>query len=168
MKLHHIPQHQSVLLDANILLYASQRASRQCVRLLERCAQDEVIGILPMHTLAEVMHLLMIAEARDLGLVRGPNPARQLSEQPSRVKSLSRYESAVRDLLSIGLVMEPLVREDFITAMSMQRQFGLLTNDALFAALGSRLRVTSIVSADAVFRDVRGFLLYEPDDLESS
>ena len=51
--------------------------------------------------------------------------------------------------------------------MNLQRQYGLLTNDALFLAVAMRLRVTAIVSADAVFKDVQGIIHYSPDDLEN-
>ena len=60
-----IPSEQPVIIDANIFIYANQRASTQCVKLLERCANNEVYGILPAHILAEVMHVLMLAEAKD-------------------------------------------------------------------------------------------------------
>ncbi len=160
-----IPSEQPVIIDANIFIYANQRASTQCVKLLERCANNEVYGILPAHILAEVMHVLMLAEAKDKGLLKGPNPVKQLSKNPQRVKSLNRYESLIRDLLAIGLQLEPLQREDFITALTLQRQYGLLTNDALFLAIATRLRVTSIVSADSVFKNVQGIFHYSPDDL---
>jgi predicted nucleic acid-binding protein len=160
-----IPSEQPVIIDANIFIYANQRASTQCVKLLERCANNEVYGILPAHILAEVMHVLMLAEAKDKGLLKGQNPAKQLSKNPQRVKSLNRYESLIRDLLAIGLQLEPLQREDFITALTLQRQYGLLTNDALFLAIATRLRVTSIVSADSVFKNIQGIFHYSPDDL---
>ncbi len=165
MNLLNIPAAQPVIVDANIFIYANQKASAQCVKLLERCANNEVFGILPTHILAEVMHVLMLAEAKDIGIIKGSNPARQLTENPQKVKSLNRYESLIRDLLAIGLQLEPLQREDFITAMSLQRQYGLLTNDALFMAIATRLRVTAIVSADSVFGNVQGIIHYSPDDL---
>ena len=165
MNLLKIPAGQPVLIDTNIFIYANQKASGQCIKLLERCAGNEVLGILPTHILAEIMHVLMLAEARDIGIIKGSNPARQLTENPQVVKSLNRYESLIRDLLAFGLQLESLQREDFITAMSLQRQYGLLTNDALFLAIATRLRVTAIISSDAVFKNVQGIIHYSPDDI---
>ena len=68
-----------------------------------RCSTNEVYGVLPVHILAEVMHVLMLAEAKDLGLVKGANPARQLCENPWKIRVLKRYESLIRDLLAIGI-----------------------------------------------------------------
>ncbi len=161
-----IPQREAFLLDANVILYAIERSSNQCERLMERCARREVSGILSTHILAEVMHRLMVAEAKDAGWLTGSNPARQLASQPNRIKTLNRYEETVRDLLTVGLVLESPIREDFITAMELQRRFGLMTNDALLLALGTRLRITSIASADQIFKEIPGFLYYAPDDLE--
>ena len=166
MNLLQIPHQQPVIIDTNILVYAIQRNSLQSVKLLEKCAKDEVYGIIPTHILAELMHVLMLAEARDLGMISGSNPAKQLSEQPQKIKGLNRYESLIRDLLSIGIQLESLMREDFLTAMSLQRQYGLLTNDALLLAVATRLRVPALASADAVFKNVQGILVYSPDDLE--
>lgn len=165
MNLLQIPQQQPVIIDTNIFVYAAQQGSKQCIKLLEKCATDEMYGILPTHILAELTHVLMLAEARDIGLVKGSNPAKQLSENPNKIKTLNRYEVLIRDLLSIGLKLESLQREDFLTAMSLQRQYGLLTNDALFLAVALRLRVTAIVSADSIFKNIQGIILYSPDDL---
>lgn len=165
MNLLQIPQQQPVIIDTNIFVYAAQRDSKQCIKLLEKCANDEMFGILPTHILAEVTHVLMLAEARDIGLIKGSSPAKQLAENPGKIKALNRYEVLIRDLLSIGLKLESLQREDFLTAMSLQRQYGLLTNDALFLAIATRLRVTAVVSADSIFKNIQGIFLYSPDDI---
>lgn len=167
LNLDQIPDADIIMLDANICLYAIRQKSAQCERLLARSASGEVSGIMPCHILAEIMHQLMIAEARDYQWIKGPNPAKQLSGLPERVCALTKYEELVRDILGIGLQIEPIVQEDFITTLEVQRQAGLLTNDALLVAVGERLRVTSIVSADQAFSRVRGILLYSPDDVET-
>jgi predicted nucleic acid-binding protein len=155
-----------VVLDANIFLYAIQNSSNQCRTLLERCAKDELAGVLPSHILAEVMHQLMLAEARANAWIRAANPARQLGRQPERIKQLSRYVALVQDILAIGLAQEPLAPADFISAMAISRQAGLLTNDSLLASVAQRLRIDSVASADRHFERVAGITLYSPDDLQ--
>jgi predicted nucleic acid-binding protein len=49
--------------------------------------------------------------------------------------------------------------------MAIQRQAGLLTNDALLVATGERLRVTTIATADTAFKHVNGISIFYPDDL---
>lgn len=160
-----VPKGEVVLLDANIILYALRGASEQCRGLLMRCADNEVTGVLTSHVLAEITHRLMLAEARENGWISGSNPAKQLSERPNSVRGLSRYEQAVRSLLAIGLGFEPVLREDFISAIQNQRNTGLLMNDALLLAVGERLRIQSLVSADKRFADIRSVILYQPNDI---
>jgi len=157
---------QTALIDANILIYANQCLSKQCVNLLERCADNDILGVVPTHIAAEVMHILMIAEARELGIITGSNPAKQLSENPNKIKTLTRYETLMRDLFAIGLHIVETKKEDFVTAMSLQKKYGLLTNDSLFAAVGIRLRINSLVSADTIFSRIKEFTFYSPDDLK--
>lgn len=114
---------------------------------------------------AETTHRLMIAEAIDNNWISGPNPARKLAEKPGRVRILHRYEQALRDLLAIGVVFQPIVKEDFMVAFSIQREFGLMTNDSLLIACARRLRCRAIASSDRRFKDVKDIVVYEPDDL---
>lgn len=166
MNLNSIPSGEIVVIDAYVILYAIQKASAQCKRLLERVAKEEVVGILPLHTLAGVTHQLMMAEAYDNQWITAPHLARQLRQQPDRVRALIRYEGMVRDLLSLGLNLESLQREDFLSAIMVQRQAGLLTNEALLVAVGQRVRAQAIASANLSFGRVQGMLLYSPDDVE--
>ena len=78
-----------------------------------------------------------------------------------------KYKIVIKDLLSIGLRLESLLREDFLTAMRIQSEYGLLTNDALFIAVAERLRISSVVSADKCFKNISNVQLFSPDDIAS-
>ena len=166
MILNQVQKDSIVLVDANIILYAIRNKSDQCKDIIRRCAEREVYGVITPHIIAEVMHRLMIAEARENGWIAGANPAKRLSEQPERVKMLFRYEQAVKNLLATGMRCEPVEREDILSSLRVQRESGLLTNDALLVAVSERLRIQAIASADNTFAQVRGVILYSPDDLE--
>ena len=167
MSLNEIQNSQLVIIDANIFIYANQRASLQCVDLIEKCAKGEISGVLPVHILAEIVHILMLSEARELGFIKSNNPAKQLSENPEKIKYLKKYKIVIKDLLSIGLRLESLLREDFLTAMRIQSEYGLLTNDALFIAVAERLSISSVVSADKCFKNISNVQLFSPDDIAS-
>lgn len=166
MNLDSLQKGTEVVIDANIFIYAMRLQSNQCKRLLLRCANNELNGFLPAHVLAEVMHKLMISEARDNDWIQGTNPARLLSERPDIVKKLFRYENLIKDLLAINLQIVSAGQEDFLTVLRVQREFGLMTNDALFIAVAERLRIKTIVSADKALASVRGMILYCPDDIQ--
>jgi predicted nucleic acid-binding protein len=165
MTLARIPNGEIVLIDANVFIYALLNRSNECKKLLSRCSEKLISGIITTHVLAEIMHRLMMIEARENGWITAGNPAQQLGQKPERVKILYRYEQSIKNILAIGLRFEPVEKRDFITAMRIQREAGVLTNDALLAAVAERLRVQSIVSADYAFSRVRGIVLYSPNDV---
>ena len=165
MTLQEIPANEIVLVDANIILYDQQGASLQCTHFLRRCAEKEITGVVTSHILAEVMHRLMMTEARENLWSTGGNPARQLAEKPEKVKLLSRYSTIVKSIMVMGVIVEPVKTEDFHTAIHVQQQYGLLTNDALLIAVADRLRIEAIASSDKMFSTVSGIHVYSPDDL---
>ena len=167
MKLGRIEGGELVVLDANILVYANQQKSRECIQLLGRCARGEVKAVVPMPMVAELMHTLMLIEARENGWIDRPNPSRVLSEKPELVRRLTNYEKQMRQFFGMGLRLECVVPIDLIEALGIQREFGLLTNDSLLVAVARRLSCYSIVSSDAAFRDLRGFMVYAPEDLRN-
>lgn len=168
MNLTMIEPSDNLMLDANIILYAIQRKSIQCVELIDRIAAGEINCFVSTHILAEVMHVLMIEEARSSGLITGGNPARKLSENPGVVRSLYRYEFSFEDLINIGLNIVEVTKSDLLDSLNIQRQYGLLTNDSLMVAISKRLGVTKLVSADNIFNRVRNITLYSPDDLSTA
>ncbi len=165
MKLDEIIAGETVVVDANIVLYASQQKSEQSIAFLHRCVTEELHGVVPTHILAEVMHVLMLLEAKENGWITGSNPARQLSENPQRVAALRRYEMKTKDLLNLGLIIEPVLQKDFIMAMKVQNRLGLLTNDALLVAVARRLQIRSLATADHAFARIPGMQIFSPEDV---
>jgi predicted nucleic acid-binding protein len=154
-----------VLIDANIILYALQNASLQCQNLLRRFNREDLSGVLTTLQLSEVMHRLMIAEARDHGWVSGANPARALAKQSERIQSLRRYNEAIRDILVLNIRFEPVLPEDFLAALDLQRRYGVMTNDSLFLAVGQRLRIGNLATADRHLTSLSDFKVFYPSDL---
>ncbi len=166
MKLPKIEDGEIIVLDTNILVYANQQKSEQCAQLLSRCARREVQGVVPMPVVAELMHALMLIEARENGWIKGTNPSRALGEKPERVRRLTNYERQMREFFAIGLRLEPASSLDILEAMNIQREFGLLTNDSIIVAAARRLNCTAIASADRAFRPLKKFNIYSPSDLK--
>ena len=106
----------------------------------------------------------MTQEAQQRGLTGG-NPSRLLAAKPELVRQLSVYAQDVRDLLDGGLTVETVRPEDFLVALEIQEQHGLLTNDALNLAVAKRLGIHEIATADKSFDEVQGVIVYRPEDL---
>jgi len=166
MKLSEIRAGEWVVIDTNILVYASQQKCPECVQLLKRCAMREVRGIVPMPIVSKLVHTLMLIEARENGWIERSNPTKSLAEHPELVRRLARYENQVREFLGIGLRLEPETHEDFLETMSLQREFGLVTDHALLLAIARRLNCSAIASRDSAFGSVKGFVVYQPSEWE--
>jgi predicted nucleic acid-binding protein len=166
MNLEDILNNSRVFLDANIILYALDHKSPSCRRFLSRCDGKAVDGTISTVTLAEVAHRRMVEEARSHGLT-GSNPARALGRRPEIIRQLRVYAEDVRDLLAGELNVEPIRQEDFFVALELQKQHGLLTNDALNLAVAQRLGIQGIATADLGFDNVPGIIIYKPEDISS-
>lgn len=154
-----------VVIDTNILVYANQGRSRECVRLLERCAGGELQGTVPSPMAADLAHALMLIEARENNWIERGGPARALAVRPDFVRRLVRYENQMREFFGIGLRIEPAGAGDILEAMHITRESGLLANDALLLAVARRLNCEAVASADKAIAAAPGFVVYAPSDL---
>lgn len=153
-----------VLIDANVLLYGQRRTSRQAIGLLQRCASGLIEGVITTVILAEFCHRRMIQEAQAQGVV-GSNPARALGERREILGQLSAYAEEVRDLVGGGLLVDPVLPEDFHLALEFQKSFFLLTNDSLNLSVARRLGINDIATADKGFDSAQDFIIYQPTDI---
>lgn len=165
MRLAEIRAGEWVVIDTNILVYTNQGRSQECLAFLRRCAAGELRGVVPFPMLAELVHALMLIEARENNWIERSNPSRALAEHPDLVRRLSRYETQVREFFGIGLRIEPAAAPDILEAVRVQRETGLLTNDALLLATARRLNIDAVASADRMIAGAPGFAVYSPGDL---
>jgi len=115
---------------------------------------------------AELAHALMLIEARENNWIERSHPARALAERPDLIRRLTRYEIQMREFFGIGLRIEPVGAGDILEALRIQKEAGLLTNDALLLAVARRLNCESIVSADRAIAAAPGFHVFAPSDLK--
>ncbi|MGA2533154.1 MAG: type II toxin-antitoxin system VapC family toxin [Candidatus Aminicenantales bacterium] len=159
-----IPAGAWVVIDTNILVYASQQQSPECKDLLRRCVSGELQGVVPVPMVAELVHTLMLIEARENNWIERANAARALAERPDLVRRLVRYEIQMREFFGIGLKIEPVGAVDILEAMRIQKEAGLLTNDALLLAVARRLNCEAVASADKAIAQAPGFSVFAPAD----
>ena len=153
-----------VAIDTNVLVYANQRRSPECTELLKRCGSGELQGVVPFPMVAELVHALMLIEARENHWIERANAARALAERPDLVRRLTRHEIQMREFFGIGLRIEPAGAADILEAMRIQKEAGLLTNDALLLAVARRLNCEAVASADKAIAQAPGFRVFSPAD----
>jgi predicted nucleic acid-binding protein len=165
MNLHDIRNGSRVLVDANILLYASAQRSPECVSLVTRVAQGAVEGVITTVVLGELCHRWMMQECKDRGIALGGNPARALSEKRHVISQLTEYYSLTMALIHSKFSIRTVEPQDFVLALQLQKRWGLLTNDSLQLALAERSGLTELATADTAFDSVQGLIVYKPGDL---
>jgi len=153
-----------VAIDTSVLVYANQRRSSECTELLKRCGSGELQGVVPFPIVAELVHALMLIEARENNWIDRPNAARALAARPDLVRRLTRCEIQMREFFGIGLRIEPAGAADILEAMRIQKEAGLLTNDALLLAVARRLNCEAVATADRAIAQAPGFRVFSPID----
>ena len=166
MTIESIPAGSRCCIDANVLIYAERGHSKQAKALLARCAEAAIVGIIPLAALAEVCHRLMLIEARSTGKLAGSNPARKLAARPELVQSLHLYRTKLEDLLEMGLRIEAQSSADFMRALDLQSEHGLLTTDSLILATALRVEADHLVTTDRAFRAAQGITVVLIEDID--
>ena len=101
-----------------------------------------------------------------LGRISGSNPARQLSRKPDVIQGLSIYREKVAALMDLGLGFEPCSQKDLLEdTFTLQKRYGLLTNDSVVLATALRLGAEVLVSSDAAFQRISEIPVAWPSDL---
>src|SRR5262249_582535 len=124
--------------------------------------RQDIEGVTSTSLLGEVAHRLMVIEAGTLPGWAGGKVLNRLKQQPSVVQQLTLFQTAVEAVLQskIRVVTVPAVL--VLTAATLCRQHGLLTNDALILALMQHHGFTHLASHDSHFDSVPGLTRYAP------
>lgn len=166
MSLDKIKHGTRILVDSNIFIYWLTHQSSQCGKFLRRCAEKHIEGYISVLSLTEVLHRLMMLEAKESGWAKGRNIVRSLQSRPERVRALTRYEDWFRDILRLRLHVEALSLVDLIESLTIRRQYGLLTNNSILLAVALRLGIKNIASADKTLERATTYRVYAPSDLK--
>jgi len=145
-----LPAGTEILLDANVLTYALNGRSGECINLLERCAAGEVSGFTTVDVLSDVCHRLMLAEAAFRGLIARPNAA-NLQGKAHVVRQLSEYWGRIVSAATARVAVLPLDEFRFRRAHPLRVDYGLMTNDSLLLAAADLFGIAALVTNDSDF-----------------
>jgi predicted nucleic acid-binding protein len=161
-----IPAQATVMLDANIVIYAlfPQVAYHQvCKELLERGARSEVQLHLTVSAAADIIHRAMVVEFLAQGQVqRSADAITYLKQHPQVVQQLTRYKGILRNLTQSKVMILPLTYRDLHNSRQYREQYGLLTNDSLIVAVMQRERIQYLATNDPDFERVTGIAVRRP------
>jgi predicted nucleic acid-binding protein len=165
MKFSDIASGTQLFLDANTFVYhivSGPTLQMPCENLLERITQDDIAGFTCSDVLSDVAHRLMTYEAADLYGWPMPGIVYKLQQQPDKVKSLAKFRQAIEDIPKFGVQVLAVEVAHVVAAAALSQQHGLLSGDALIAAVMQANNLTNIASNDADFDRVPGINRYAP------
>jgi predicted nucleic acid-binding protein len=153
-------------LDANILIYyfsPDPVFGPECRILMERLTRyQDFFAFTSTHVLSEVSHQLMVLEAVQLFGWPLAGITRRLQKNPSEIHKLTRFRQAIDEVPQLGIEVLAVERHVMPLAASLSQLHGLLTNDAITAAVMQDQGIVHLASHDADFDRVPGITRYAP------
>jgi predicted nucleic acid-binding protein len=183
-----VPAGASVFIDANIFIYHFLGVSRQCAAFLERCSSGDLRAVTGGHVVAEVLHRLMLAEAKakrppvergpdrrdgsggrgragDVGVSGTGAGIDYLEANPDSVRRLMDYHAAGPAIEQIVKAVLPLTMEVIRASQWARSRDGLLVNDSLTAAMMRAEGMVDLASNDAAFLRAADLTVHRPTDI---
>jgi predicted nucleic acid-binding protein len=161
-----IPNGASVMLDANVLVYALTPQSQfhaSCVELLECGVRGNLSLFTSVSVTADVLHRAMVLELLAQGQAqRSAEAVALLKQRPDLVQQLTRYRTILRDLRQARVDILPLTYRDLHASRTFREQHGLMVNDSLIVAVMERERLDFLATNDPDFQRVPGLAVRVP------
>jgi predicted nucleic acid-binding protein len=165
-KLSSIPSNAKVLFDTNIFVYSAldhPEYGESCTQAFQRVESKEIKGYVPTIVLNELLHRLMIAEVIKKELARN---TREVLELLKHDKSIIPSLNICWEELDKVFASEFIVLEDmsniFREAISISREYSLLSSDAYIASFAKRSGITNIATNDSDFERVKWIKVWKP------
>lgn len=165
MMLQDIANGESVFVDANIFIYAfapDPTLGSQCQDFLERIERGDLHGVTSAHVLSNVAHRLMSLEACQTFGWPYTGIASRLARHPDEVQQLHQYRQAIDDIIASGIQVASITSRHVVDAASVSQRDGLLSNDALVAAVMHEMKLVHLARHDADFDRLTGVVRYSP------
>jgi predicted nucleic acid-binding protein len=156
---------ESIFVDANTFVYhfaPDPMFGPSCGQLIQRIDSQDLHGYTSTHILSEIAHRLMTIEASTLFGWPFQGIAYRLQKHPAQLQKLSAFRQAVETVLNSKMQVLSISPPLVLTATTLSQQTGLLSNDALIAAVMQANGLNNIASNDADFDRVPGIKRYAP------
>ena len=161
-----LPSGVAVFVDANILTLAitgTGALSQWCQQFLDRTRSRELTGYTATIVVAEVIHRVIVAEARQhLGL-SSRDTVQYLQRDPSLVQQLRGHLRVASDVRNLGLDILPLTVKDLHASKAARANHGLLANDSLIVGVMHNRKLRNLATHDSGFAQVPQLQVWMPN-----
>jgi predicted nucleic acid-binding protein len=165
-----LPTDTHVFVDTNIFFLHFRGSSATCSVFIERIARGEIIAYVNTQVLSDLLHKLMLAEARGKGLIseqRAVLLKGLLTSNRTIANTLVDYQSQFENTLRIGLKVLRITRNLMIETRVERRSYGLMTGDSLHMGNMSRHSnpIRDIITHDGDFFHIPNITVWQPMDV---
>lgn len=160
-----IPQGSIVGIDANVLAYhfiEIDQLTAASTALLERGLRKELVLITTPQIVSDVIHRMMLYEARQLLALPANQLATHLKQHPQVVQQLTHHLDVPSLLRRFRIDIRPLTYVHLHAAKRFRRDYGLLANDSLLLGFMVTEQIQHLASNDRDFRRISDVTLWIP------
>jgi predicted nucleic acid-binding protein len=159
-----LPQGITCFVDANIFVYhfvELGEVSTACRAFLGRVARSQIEAVSTAACLADAVHRVMMIEAQERFKLDS-GAAAWLQRHPGQIRELSAFREAAQQLAALPLRLLQPDGQAILEAAELSGRHGLLTDDAVIAALMRRHGVTQLVTNDDDFDAIPDLIVWKP------
>ena len=165
-KLSSFPSNAKVLFDTNIFVYSAldhPEYGESCTQAFQRVESKEIKGYVPTIVLNELLHRLMIAEVIKKELARNTREVLDLlKHDKSIISSLNICWEELDKIFASGFIVLEDMSNIFREAISISREYSLLSSDAYIASFARVYGITNIATNDGDFERVEWLKVWKP------
>ena len=143
---------RSVFVDANVILYHLGGLSDDATSLLEMGEKRRIRLITSLRVMDEVFFKYTLASTAKRYGWRS-RVLERLRKDKEKAEEIADDMELLKELFDLFDVVEP-TRSDLLKVIDVQREYGLIGNDALTVALMRRLNLRYIATSDSDFQAV--------------
>ncbi|HZU36700.1 MAG TPA: PIN domain-containing protein [Gemmataceae bacterium] len=123
---------------------------------------QDLNGFTSTSVLSEMAHRLMTLEACAQFAWPFAGIAQKLRQHPARIQTLRRFRQAINEVPQYRIQVLTIAASLIDAAAAISQQHGILSNDALIAAIMRQHGLTDLASNDGDFDRVSGITRYAP------
>ena len=157
---------QKVFVDANVILYHLTGLVKDFSELCQMVRQKRGYLFTSLRVVDEVLFKTNILKAREI-YKYSRNILQKLKKDKEKIKKLANEIAFLEGFFSDFYIAVP-TEKDLWHSLEVQKEYGLIGNDALILVLMRRLKIKNLISSDTDFKNIPGINLVKGDWLAVS
>lgn len=157
-----LPSKSIIFIDSNIFIYHFLDMSENCTYLFKRTESEDITAYTSVIVVAEVLHRLMLIEAREKLNISEKNLLKHLKKHRNIVTTLEKYHIATEKIPEFGIKILSFGMNEILSSRYFRTKYGFLTNDSINLSIMKSNGIKNIATNDSDFDDVKEIKVWKP------